>query len=81
MPSLATDLATLLSGISRPGGFHTFGTAEILAPGLEVRGIGPVALPLLPVQAEQLVAVATQAPYGRVHQRQADLKVLARIEG
>jgi predicted 2-oxoglutarate/Fe(II)-dependent dioxygenase YbiX len=75
MTTLATDLAALLSGISRPGGFHSFGTAEILAPGIEVRGVGPVALPLLPVQAEQLVAVATQAPYGRGEQTVVDTDV------
>ena len=75
MTALAADLATLLSGISRPGGFQTFGTAEILAPGLEVRGIGPIALPLLAVQAEQLVAVATQAPYGRSEQTVVDTTV------
>src|SRR5215472_18195117 len=38
---------------------------ELLAPLLEVDGVGPVALPLLSVQAEQLVAVAERAPYGR----------------
>ena len=41
------------------------GRAELLAPLLEVEGVGPVALPLLHVQAEQLVAVAEPAPYGR----------------
>jgi hypothetical protein len=35
------------------------------APRLEVDGVGVVALPLLPLQAEQLVAVAERAPYGR----------------
>ena len=37
----------------------------MFAPRLEVEGVGPVALPLLPVQAEQLVATAEPAPYGR----------------
>jgi hypothetical protein len=30
---------------------------------MEVDGVGPIALPLLPVQAEQLIAVAERAPY------------------
>ena len=39
--------------------------AELMAPRLEVEGVGPLALPLLPVQAEHLKAVAAPAPYGR----------------
>ena len=34
-------------------------------PQLEVRDVGRISLPLLPIQAEQLVSVAEQAPYGR----------------
>ncbi len=75
MTDLATDLAALLAGVSRPGDFHTHGIAEIFAPGLEVRGVGPVALPLLPAQAEQLIAVASQAPYGHGEQTILDTGV------
>ncbi|MBI5163431.1 MAG: 2OG-Fe(II) oxygenase [Magnetospirillum sp.] len=75
MSDLATDLAALLADVTRPGDFHTHDIAEIFAPGLEVRGIGPIALPLLPVQAEQLIAVATQAPYGRGEQTILDPQV------
>src|SRR6266705_1555107 len=65
MSSIAAQLAELLSAVRRPGDFFAFGTTELLAPRLEVDGVGPVALPLLPIQAEQLVAVAERAPYGR----------------
>ncbi len=65
MASIATDFADTLATIDRPGEFHAAGTAELLAPRLEVDGVGPLALPLLPVQAEQLIAVAERAPYGR----------------
>jgi predicted 2-oxoglutarate/Fe(II)-dependent dioxygenase YbiX len=75
MPSIATKLAQLLNGVRRPGDFYTFGTCEIFAPGLEVRGVGPIALPLLPIQAEQLVAVAERAPYGRGEQTLVDTNV------
>src|SRR5215207_493855 len=40
-------------------------TAELLAPLVEVESVGPVALPLLPMQARQLIAAAEPAPYGR----------------
>lgn len=65
MTVLAAALADLLGAVDRPGGFCSGGTMDLFAPGLEVDGVGPVALPLLPAQREQLVAVAEQAPYGR----------------
>jgi hypothetical protein len=48
MSAIAAQLAEELSTIRRPGDFFTLGTAEILAPRLEVDGVGVVALPLLP---------------------------------
>src|SRR3954467_8790835 len=65
MSALTTPLAALLSTVRRPGDFVTAGTIELLAPRLEVEGVGPVALPLLPVQAAQLTTIAERAPYGR----------------
>ncbi len=63
--SLAVDLAARLDAVDRPGDFWASGTCALPAPGLEVAGVGPVALPLLPVQAEQLMALAEPAPFGR----------------
>ena len=54
MSSLAADLAAILAGVRRPGDFFVSGTAKLRAPSLQVEGVGPVALPLLPVQAAQL---------------------------
>ena len=65
MSSLNTELAKVLSTVEHPGDFFASGTVEMLAPRLEVEGVGQIALPLLPVQAEQLVAAAKRAPYGR----------------
>lgn len=65
MPGLASDLAAALSTVHRPGDFVTCGRADLAPPVLEVEGVGPVALPLLPVQAEDLIAAAERAPYGR----------------
>ncbi len=65
MTSIAARLVELLATVRRPGDFCTSGTIELLAPSLEVEGVGQVALPLLPLQAEQLAAVAEPAPYGR----------------
>jgi hypothetical protein len=37
-------------------------------PTIEVDGVGRIAFPILPVQAERLVAIADAAPYGRSDQ-------------
>jgi predicted 2-oxoglutarate/Fe(II)-dependent dioxygenase YbiX len=65
MTTIPADLAAQLATVRRPGDFFATGTTELLAPLLEVEGVGPVALPLLPVQAGQLAAAAEPAPYGR----------------
>jgi hypothetical protein len=62
---ITADLAALLGTVRRPGDFFAAGTAELLAPLVEVASVGPVALPLLPMQARQLIAAAEPAPYGR----------------
>jgi predicted 2-oxoglutarate/Fe(II)-dependent dioxygenase YbiX len=62
---ITADLAASLGTVRRPGDFFAAGTAELLAPLVEVEGVGPVALPLLPMQARQLIAAAEPAPYGR----------------
>jgi len=64
MADCTTDLAEILRTVQRPGDFYSTGTIDMFAPRLEVAGVGPIALPLLPVQAQQLIAVAEQAPYG-----------------
>ncbi len=65
MPLLAEALADLLRTVDRPGSFYAAGTAELLPPSLEVEGVGPVALPLLPAQAAQIAAASEPAPFGR----------------
>lgn len=75
MGTITEDLAALLGTVERPGSFHASGREAILAPGLEVDGLGPIALPLLPTQAEELVALAEQAPYGRGQETLVDTSV------
>lgn len=65
MTDLQSSVAELLAGVQRPGDFYATGTVDMHPPRLSVDGVGTVALPLLPVQAEQLIAVAERAPYGR----------------
>jgi predicted 2-oxoglutarate/Fe(II)-dependent dioxygenase YbiX len=75
MPTLSEQLLDILSHVQRPGDFYVSGTVEIFPPRLEVEGVGLVALPLLPAQAEQIVAVAERAPYGKGEQTIVDTEV------
>lgn len=65
MPSVTRKLAHILQSVRRPGDFYVTGKSGIFAPNLEVTGVGSISLPLLPLQAKELIAVAEQAPYGR----------------
>src|SRR5439155_15592620 len=60
---ITADVAAVLGKVRRPGDFFAAGTTELLAPLVEVEGAGPVALPLLPIQARELIGVAEPAPY------------------
>src|SRR5439155_12476815 len=58
-------LLNTLEKIDRPGTFCTSGVLPPVFPGLEVAGVGPVALPLEKRQALALKKWARQAPYGK----------------
>ena len=58
-------LEGLLESIDRPGEYCTHGRLFVPLPRLEVAGAGLIAFPVLPAQAEALVAVAERAPYGK----------------
>ena len=59
------QLLDCLSAVKRPGNFYSQGVAAAPIPRLDVAGMGTLAFPLQRFQAEQLVALAERAPYGR----------------
>ena len=75
MSSITDQLFNALQNVQRPGNFYATGRLEVFPPHLEVEGVGRIALPLLPLQAEQLVAVAEHAPYGRGQETIVDTQV------
>ncbi len=75
MSNLAQDLVVLLQKVDRPGSFRVSGSNDIYTPCLEVESIGTIALPLLPVQAAQILEVAEHAPYGRGSETLVDMDV------
>ena len=62
---LTQHLHDALSTVDRPAEFAVAGTIQTPMPDLDVERVGPIAFPLLPVQAEQLARHAAAAPYGR----------------
>jgi hypothetical protein len=74
-PFLPSQLAELLHSVRTPGDFCTAGRFTMPMPRIQVQGVGPIALPLLPVQAQQLVAIADRAPYGKGGQTLVDTAV------
>jgi hypothetical protein len=65
MDSITAALAAILRTVQTPGDFFAAGECALHVPLIEVEGIGPIALPLLPAHAAQLIAAAERAPYGR----------------
>ena len=75
MHLINNDLADMLGSVKTPGDFYAAGVCAMHAPLLRVKGVGPIALPLLAAQAEQLIAVAERAPYGRGKETLLDTQV------
>lgn len=65
MDSINDALAAVLQTVQTPGDFFAAGECALHVPLIEVDSVGPIALPVLPAQAAQLIAVAERAPYGR----------------
>lgn len=72
---LQQRLLETLKKIDRPGTFCASGRLPATVPGLEVTGVGPVALPLDKRQAAALKKCAHQAPYGKGTQTLVDTSV------
>jgi len=72
---VAQSLAVILAEVNRPGDFCVAGRVDLPTPRIAVKGVGPIALPLLPNQAEALIKVASRAPYGRGEDTIVDVNV------
>ena len=58
-------LEELLAGVRRPGDFCVQGSLETPMPRVEVEGVGVISFPVPETQIQQLIQLATRAPYGR----------------
>ncbi|MBE0436624.1 MAG: 2OG-Fe(II) oxygenase [Methylomicrobium sp.] len=75
MPAITEQLFECLSDIQTPGNFYATGSIDVFPPSLKVDGVGRISLPLLPEQAELLIAAAERAPYGKGGETVVDTEV------
>ncbi len=74
--SPATDkLLQILESGGKSADFAVSGSFSVVLPGLDVKGVGPVGLPVNPSVARELIEHADQAPYGQGEQTIVDTKV------
>ncbi len=74
-PRIHDQLLKTLAGVDRPAAFCTWGDRPLTLPGLEVRGLGPIGLPLTKTQARELIKVCRQAPFGKGTETVVDTSV------
>jgi hypothetical protein len=58
------SLQQLLAGLGEAARFESVGQVSAVLPGLEVKGIGPIGVPVAPADAKRIIGKASQAPYG-----------------
>jgi hypothetical protein len=75
MSSIRAELLDCLRSVERPGDFCVGGIREVSMPAIDVDGVGRISFPILPAQAERLVAIAEAAPYGRGEETVVDRDV------
>jgi len=63
--NLRDKLLEVLNEVDRPGEVCTAGDRPLTMPGLEIDGLGAVRLPLGKTQAQKLIKLCRQAPYGK----------------
>lgn len=74
-PRIHDKLLEALAGVDRPGAFCTWGDRPLTLPGLEVRGLGRIGLPLTKTQARELIQLCRQAPFGKGTETVVDTSV------
>jgi predicted 2-oxoglutarate/Fe(II)-dependent dioxygenase YbiX len=68
-------LITLMDKVKTSGAFSVSGTLPSILPGLHVKGVGHIGLPLTEHQAKALIALSEPAPFGRGEETIVDMDV------
>ena len=62
LQEIQAKLIKELAKVDRPGSFCAHGECDPVLPGLEIKGVGQIGLPLTKSQARELIDVCQQAP-------------------
>jgi len=65
MVEVRQSLLDLLAGLDEASRFASVGQVPTVLPGLEVKGLGSIGVPVAPADAKRIIGKASQAPYGR----------------
>jgi hypothetical protein len=60
------ELWKVLGALGESSQFVATGSLSAILPGLEVKKVGPIGIPVSQADAKRLIKAASQAPYGRV---------------
>jgi predicted 2-oxoglutarate/Fe(II)-dependent dioxygenase YbiX len=69
------EFINLMEKVESSGAFSVGGTLPPIPPGLKVKGLGQVALPVLEHQAKALIELSQQSPFGRGEETITDTNV------
>lgn len=75
MSNTAKELLDILDQVGESASFCVHGSLDPVLAGLDVTGVGSVAFPIGAAEAKELIAVASQAPYGRGEETLVDTEV------
>jgi 2OG-Fe(II) oxygenase superfamily len=75
MAAVASQLGKVLESLGDSAQFCTAGSLTPVLPGLEVKGVGNVGMPISAADARRLIEQASPAPYGRGEETIVDTKV------
>jgi hypothetical protein len=65
MDEARQSLQELLAGLGEAARFESIGQVSTVLPGLEVKGIGSIGVPVAPADAKRIIGKASQTPHGR----------------
>jgi hypothetical protein len=65
----------LLKTIQGNGSFEISGVNKITLPGLHIKGVGEISIPISPIQIREIIEISKKAPFGKGSKTVIDTKV------
>lgn len=65
MGNIKNQILELLETVQGNGSFETSGNMDITLPGMYIKGIGEIGIPVVPLQLSQIIERSIKAPFGK----------------